>query len=164
MLVLFIGPLRHLPMYQIAETFVGLIREGITAVLRGLDRYLEQFRLRIILEMEGIGEAGLKTFIRLEQLLHLVRISGEDDDHVRILFSQLIEETIQRFRTKIPFVIRIADQGICLIHKEDVAMRLLQRAFGILLGITDVLADEFLTIDLDYMSGLEDAQRSVYLS
>ena len=153
-----------LAMDECADARKSFVAEGVSVLFGRTNGDLEQFLFGVILEMEGVGEAGFETFVRIQHLLHLVGVAGKDDDHVSLLFAQLFEQAVEDLGAVVFLVVGVGNEGVGFVDEEDVAMRLFEGVLGVLLGVADVLADQFFAIHIDHVARLEDADRGVYLA
>mmetsp|Transcript_62009 Transcript_62009/g.145440 ORF Transcript_62009/g.145440 Transcript_62009/m.145440 type:complete len:308 (-) Transcript_62009:1064-1987(-) len=117
----------------IALQFHGL---GLQLELSNLD----QLWAGVVFEGEGERHARAEAGVRVEEVIHLLRVAGQNHDEMCTVVFHLLDERIHSFDTET--VSAALDQCVSLIDEEDASHSLLHDRLHLQSRRTDVLSHE----------------------
>ncbi len=111
----------------------------------------------VVGEVDVVGDAGAEAGVGGEELVHAVRVAGEDDDEVVAAVLHDLEEDLDGFLAVVALVFG-AEEVVGLVDEEDAAHGFLEDLLGLGGGVADVLADEVVAGDGDEVAGADVAE------
>ncbi len=105
-----------------------------------------------------MGDAGAKTRVEGEEILHAISIAGQDDDQILALIFHHLEKNLDRLLTVIALVIR-AVEVIGLIDEQHPAKGFFEDLLGLRRGVADILAHQIVARDGNQLALPDEAQR-----
>ena len=142
----------------------GSIGEKVLVAAEQAAGYLHELRCVVVVELVLIGEAPCESGVGGEHGVHLLLVSGEDNQQVRIGLREHGEQTVDDACTEVLAVARAVVEVIGLVDEEDVAACLLEHGFHILFGLANETSDELCAVGGDDVALGEQTQGSVYLA
>ena len=76
---------------------LSIVADGKVLVGSEVEEYLRQFVGSIVIEMDGLGEAALQTGVRVDEVVHLVGISGNYADELSSVVLQTLQQGVDGF-------------------------------------------------------------------
>mmetsp|Transcript_23086 Transcript_23086/g.54850 ORF Transcript_23086/g.54850 Transcript_23086/m.54850 type:complete len:233 (-) Transcript_23086:750-1448(-) len=101
---------------------------------------LDQLWAGVVFEGEGEGHARPEAGVRVEKVIHLLRVAGQNHDEMCAVVFHFLDERIHSFDTVA--VSAALDQGVSLVDKEDASHSLLHDLLHLQGRRTDVLSHE----------------------
>ena len=77
-----------------------VITDSELLVFCQMEEYLRQLVRRIVVEVNGLREAALQTGVRIYEVVHLLRISGNDTHELSAVVLQAFQQCIDSLRTE----------------------------------------------------------------
>ena len=74
---------------------------------------------RIVVEMDGLGEAALQSGVGVDEVVHLVGIASHDADELAAVVLQSFQQRVDSLATEAVVVTRF--QGIGLVDEQHAA-------------------------------------------
>ena len=145
----------------LAELGLGLGRETVVVVLQQAAGDGEELLSIVILELVFVREASHQSGIGVEHGIHLLQVSGEDDQHVGIRLREYGEQRVDDTRAEVLAITGTVVEGIGLVDEEHIASGLIEDGLHVLFGLADVTAHESGAVDGDDITPREQAQRAV---
>ena len=154
---------RKFELDQLPQLAAGGGREAELRTFGHLVGDLHQFVGRVVDEMERIGDARTQSAVGCEHLLHLLLISGHDDQHVHRLPAQCREQHLECPRAEV-LLVALGGQRVGLVDEQDVAFGPIQDILGVFFRVADELADQILALHINQIALRQQSHRGVYLS
>ena len=110
--------------------------------------------------MNGLGKAALQSRVRINEIVHLIRIARHDTNELAAVVLQALQQCIYCLGAKGITITRL--EGIGFINKENATQCLINKLIGLDCRLTRIASHQFRAISLyqlttgDNTQGLED--------
>ena len=141
-----------------------LVSAGDAAILQTVEQdLLEQFG-RVIVEGDDVGPGKPATQARVgvEEIFHLVRVSGHDDDEPVPVVLHPGQQSIDRLAAEpsLPLVAEL----VRLVDEQHAVERAVDNRVGLYRGLPDVLANQVARPDLSHVPASQHPEVPVHLA
>ena len=109
--------------------------------------YLCQFVGLVVFKFYLLRKARSQSGVGIKEILHIFRISGEDNDETSLIVENELHESIYRFMSEAVTVSLI--QGVGFVYKEYATESTSHHFLNLWCGLSDIRSDEILTCHLD---------------
>ena len=152
--------------YHLHCLVLCLRREDIFLVVGKGEHDLEQLRRIIVVDIEEIVEAALKSGIDAEQVVHLHPVASHDAYKLATVVLHALHEFLQSLRSLLVALSCLVDgcKGVSLIYKEYSTHCLVAEAVNLFWSLSLIWAHHLGAVHLHHMSAVEVSYCREYLS
>ena len=132
---------------------IGISIEFVAVFVRTHQIDLVEFFTSVIGKVNEAGKTRTKTWVGIDETLHLVLVTCHDDHQVVAIVLHALE---QRSDSLSPIIVTLVfGQGVSLVDKEHTTQCRINQRIGLGSRLPNVFADKARTVSLDQMSRLE---------
>ncbi len=146
---------------QRVELGLGLRRHPVRRLLRHRLEDGDELVGRVVREVDGLREARPQAGVRRDEILHLLRIAGGDDDEVVAVVLEVLHQRVDGFLAEVPLV--AAGQRVRLVDQQHTAEGLAHDLLDLDRRLADVARDHPRPIGLDEVTLLRHAEGPIDL-
>ena len=132
-----------------------LIHHEILAISQ-MEEYLCQLVRCIVFEMYGLCETTLQTWVRVDEIVHLIRITSHDTDKLTTIILQSLQQCIDSFCTERVLIIGL--QSISFINEQHTTHCRVNKLVGLDGGLSCKSCHQLRAVGLYQLSSCQDAK------
>ena len=134
----------------------------IFLLLTHVVKYLCKLLTRIICKEDILIKSGLKTWIRINKLFHLVSITRNDNYQIITVILHQLEEGIHCFLSKILFISALY-KSISFVYKKNSTDSTLNNLCSLSRSLSYISSHKIRSINLYQLSLTDNAKSLIYL-
>ena len=123
------------------DSCTGIIIDSEVLVLCQMQEDFRQLVWRIVIEMNCLCKAALQSWVRVDEIMHLVGIARYDTNELTTVVLQTLQQRVNSLSTKGITITRL--QSIGLIDKQDTTKGLIYQLVGLDSCLTSITSHQF---------------------
>ena len=139
------------------DSSLGILADGKVLIRRKMQEYLSKLVGGIIIEVDGLSEAALQSWVGIDKVVHLISITSHNTDELSAVVFQTLKQCVDSLSTKCITIARF--QSVSLVYEQHTTQSLIYQLVCLDSRLTRESRNKFRAIGLNELSSGHNTQR-----